>query len=437
MRLFRRNRAAPPAPPASPAITKAPEPEARADSISGSMSLGNSGIMEFLGFGTPGVYGGGALSIEAALQVPAIWAAVNFYGRTLAALPIKIYEKGKDGARSEVSDHPAAYVFNQAAHAELTAFDWRQQAFTDFSTYGRHVSFLEFNGKNELLAVWPLEVSRLDVRRPGGKLSYAYRDARAHRKYVASEVIDLMMMPSGNGLSARSPIFSNSEVIGLALAVSRYGGRFFDKGGVPFFALEGPIATPAGATRAAEDMTAAIQEAAETGRNAIALPTGHKISPLGVEPEKMQMVEVKKYLVEEFARIWNLPPVFLQDLSKGTYSNTEQQDLHAVKHSIFPLVRKFEQQVNLKVFGPGARLYAEVNLDALARGALKDRAEALARQISTGQITPNEARRMDNRPDIAGGEGLYMQGAMMPIADLGLGKTPGATPKEGEGDDET
>jgi HK97 family phage prohead protease len=93
-----------------------------------------------------------------------------------------------------------------------------------------------------------------------------------------------------------------------------------------------------------------------------------------------------------------LPPAFLQDLSSGTFSNTEQQDLQLVKHLIAHWAKAFEDELNLKLFGQRRRAqYAEHNLDGIMRGDFKSRSKALARAIQTAQLTPNEARALENR----------------------------------------
>lgn len=411
---------------AVPAVQGAAPAEKRELPRIGEMASSDPRIMEFLGMGTPGVTGE-PVTIDTALRVPAIWSAVNFYASAMASLPIKIHVKNEDGTRAEASDHPAAWVLNKGANDELTAFDWRQSSFGEYHTAGRTVSFMEHDGKGDLVALWPMEHENLTVRRTGGKLIYAYGSRGT--PYRASDVMDLVMMPRGNGLTAKSPVHSHADTIGLALAVTRYGARFFDNGGVPPFTVSGPIRSAGGVARASDDLTQAVVDASAKGSNALALPEGHTLTTLGLEPEKMQMVEVKRFLIEEFSRIWNIPPVFLHDLTHGTFSNTEQQDLHFIKHCLAPLVKKFEQQVNLKLFGRESRFYAECNLDALARGVLKDRAEARARQISTGQLTPNEARRQDNRESLPGGDQLLVQGAMVPLV------APAAPKKEGSEDE--
>jgi phage portal protein BeeE len=116
-----------------------------------------------------------------------------------------------------------------------------------------------------------------------------------------------------------------------------------------------------------------------------------------------------------------LPPVFLQDLTNGTLSNNEQQDLHLTKHTIKRYAEQFEQECNLKLFGWKKRdRFVELNLDGLLRGDFKTRMEGYASAIQSGQMTPGETRDMENRPRLPGDDKLYMQGAMMPLDKLGL-----------------
>ena len=59
------------------------------------------------------------------------------------------------------------------------------------------------------------------------------------------------------------------------------------------------------------------------------------------------------------------------------------------------------------------------NLDALQRGDFKSRTEALARAINTGQLMPDEARALENRPPAEGGDRLYIQQATVPLTMAG------------------
>lgn len=358
------------------------------------------------------------VTIESALGVPAVWAAVNFLSDTLASLPIKAYERTDKGARAMPEDE-ITDLFNHAASDEMDAFAWRRGFWQDVFTAGRHVSFIEGAAKGTPKNLWPLEIARTRVRRSNGRTFYNYDDYGRPRPYAAADVLDLSFMPGADRLGSRSPIYTHAATIGLAQAVARYGTRFFDNGGVPPFAVSGPLKTPGGVERAGDQLTEAVVAAAQKGGNAIALPEGHTLTPIGADPERSQMVDTRRFLIEEIARIYGLPPVFLQDLTHGTFSNTEQQDLQLVKHCIARWANAKEKQANLKIYGRGNRqFYLEHNLEGLMRGDLKSRAEAIAQKINSGQVTLNEARALDNRPELPGGNSLLVQGAMVPAESL-------------------
>lgn len=381
-------------------------------------------LLQFFGFGVDGATE--VVSIQSALTVPAVWAAVNFLSRTMAALPIKVYKK-TDAGREAVSGDSISLVLNEAANDEINSFKFRQSFWLDVFTYGRGLAFVERNGRGEVINLWPLEADKTTVRRRGGKTTYKYKEAgRPTVTYAASEVIDITFMPASDRLGAHSPIYSNAETIGLALAVTRYGARFFKNGGVPPFTISGPMQTPGGVQRASAELTTAVKDAAANGGNAIAVPDGHTLTPLGVDPEKMQAVDVQRFIVEQVARIYGMPPAFLQDLTHGTFSNVAQQDLALSKHTISPHVVAWDQEANLKLFGRSEReTYCETSLAGLLRGDFKARAEANASKINTGQLTLNEARALENLPVVDGGDQVLIQGAMIPADKAGqnLAKT--------------
>ncbi|MGF7005807.1 phage portal protein [Aminobacter sp. BE322] len=375
-------------------------------------------IVDFLGL--HGISASGKrVTIDNALGVPAVWAAVNFLSGTLAGLPCVLYRKTGKG-RDKVSGGLAT-ILHDAVNDETSSFDWRKSFFDSVFTGGRGLTFIERNDARKVANLWPLDPTRATVMRVDGRKSYEYRDGGRTHVYAASEVIDMAYMLRSDMLRHRSPILTNKDSIGLALAVTDYGAKFFNNGGVPPFVLTGPFNSPGALSRSATDMEHAVREAAEKKKLALSLPTGHDIKSIGVDPEKSQLVELQRFIIEQVARIYSLPPVFLQDLTHGTFSNTEQQDLHLTKHTLTRLAEQFEQELNLKLFGrSNNRQYVELNLDGLLRGDFKSRMDGNARAIQTGQMTPDEAREMENRPAMGGAAGkLHMQGAMLPIDKLG------------------
>jgi HK97 family phage portal protein len=216
-------------------------------------------------------------------------------------------------------------------------------------------------------------------------------------------------------IDVRGPIMTNKDVIGLVIASSRYGSKAFQSGGIPPVALQGPFASGAAAQRASEDVANATIKLAREGRPVMALPAGHELKSIGFSPEEMQLIELQKFCIEQVARIYSLPPVFLQDLSTGTFSNVEQQDLHFVKHTLRRWIEQAEQEMNLKLFGRESDLSVRFNVDSLLRGDLKTRMEAHATAIQNGIKTPNEVRDLEELEPRQNGDDLLIQGATVPI----------------------
>lgn len=356
---------------------------------------------------------------DSAMTVPAVAAAVTFLSGAMANLPLHLFnDKGTAGVERDRTD--LAKILNEAANEEWSSFAARRYFWSQvFSAPGRGLFWIERVGP-KILGLWPMDASTTVVQRVQGRRVYRYDG----KTYAASEVIDVPFLLKADQISSHSAFVMAAKAIQLALAMGDYASGFFAGGGVPPLALTGPM--PAGAEavkRAQSDIKRAIDAAKSNNEPVFPIPAGYELKPVGFEPDKGQMTEARRLQVEELARVWGLPPVFLQDMTHGTFSNTEQQDLFLVKHLISRWAKALEDELNLKLFGAKRnKRYVEHNLDGLMRGDLKSRMEALAMGVQTALLTPDEGRALDNRGPKEGGDKLYIQGATVPL---------GTQPKEG------
>lgn len=352
------------------------------------------------------------VTIDSALTVPAVAAAVAFLSRTMAALPLHAYRTTKDGPK-KISGKIETVV-HDAPNESMDSFKFRQYFWQQVFTGGRGLSWIE-RAPQGVEALWPLDPTKTTIRRQAGVVSYESEG----KIYPAADVIDVPFMLKPCGLQHYGPITMASKAVQLALAMNDYASNFFAGGGVPPLALTGPL--PAGAeavNRQLADINRAIDTAKKSGKPITPIPGGYELKPVGFDPEKGQMTDARRFQIEEIARAYQLPPVFLQDLSRATFSNAEQQDLHLVKHLIGQWAEAFEGELNLKLFGRGnSGRYVEHNLDGLLRGDFKSRIDGITRGIQAGLITPNEGRALENRPKSANkfADDLFMQGGTVPL----------------------
>lgn len=350
------------------------------------------------------------VTVETALEVPAVWDAVTFLSRCLANLPLHPFQDA-DGEAKRINGD-LSMILDEAPNAEWTSFAWRQYTWQQVFTGGRGLSWIERRGITPI-GIWPMDPALTTIARVKGRKVYKFNGL----EYPAADVIDIPFMLKTDQISHYSPILKHRKTIGIAIAMSNFAGNFFANGGMPPLSLEGPMPSGADAfKRAMADIKRAVDMARAANSAFFAMPPGHSLKPVGIDPDKGQMTEARLFQIQEIARIFGLPPVFLQDLSQGTFSNTEQQDLQLVKHLIAHWAKAFEDELNLKLFGQRRRKrYVKHNLDALMRGDFKSRIAALAQGIQTMQITPDEARALEDRPAKPGGDKLYRQGATVPI----------------------
>lgn len=367
-------------------------------------------FLQVMGWGDLFASSGVNVNVDTALGVPAVWSAVNFIAGTIAGLPLQVYRKtdeGRERVKGDIAD-----ILHHVVNDGMSSFEWRKYSFEQVLTGGRSITYIERNNSGAVVNLWPLDPTKVRVQMQlDGRKTYH----TSSRVYEASEVIDVPFMLKANMFEHRGPIGSNKDAIGMAIAASRYGSKAFQSGGIPPAVLQGPFQSGAAASRASEDVANTTLKLAKEGRPIMALPLGHELKSIGLSPENMQLIELQRFSIEQIARIYSLPPVFLQDLTHGTFSNTEQQDLHFVKHTIKRWVEQFEQEMNLKLFGRKSEFYVEFNVDGLLRGDLKTRMEAHATSIQNGIRTPNEVREIENMQAKENGDDLLIQGATVPL----------------------
>ena len=377
-------------------------------------------FLSVMGWGDFAAAAGVTVNVDTAMGVPAIWAAVNFIGGTLAGLPLHVYRK-TDAGRERVTEGFGATI-NTAVNDEMSSFEWRKYMFEQVLTGGRSITYIERDEGGNVRNLHPIDPNGVLVERKVTSQGFPAKSYRYNQRiFKARDIIDLTFMVKANQLDPRGPIATNKDAIGMAIAASQYGAKAFQSGGIPPAVLQGPFQSGAAASRASEDVAAATAKLAKEGRPIMALPLGHELKSVGFSPEQMQLIELQRFSIEQIARIYSLPPIFLQDLTRSTFTNSEQQDLHFVKHTLKRWIEQAEQEMNLKLFGRGSDQYVEFNVDGLLRGDFKTRMEAHATSIQNGIRTPNEVRDLENMSARDEGDDLMIQGATVPIKNQVIG----------------
>jgi hypothetical protein len=112
-------------------------------------------------------------------------------------------------------------------------------------------------------------------------------------------------------------------------------------------------------------------------------------------------------------------------MSKMTFNNTEQLAIQYVKYTILPVVETMAQELSRKLLTEEEKaqgLKFNFDLNSLLKADTQNRAEYLSKLINAGVLSINDARRIENMPDIDGGDNHFLQVNMMEINKLASSK---------------
>jgi HK97 family phage portal protein len=121
---------------------------------------------------------------------------------------------------------------------------------------------------------------------------------------------------------------------------------------------------------------------------------GLKAESAGTIPKDAQVTESRQHQVEEICRWFGVPPHKVAHLLRSTFNNIEHQGLEFVRDALTPWAERMRQEADVKLMPFGNRLLrTRFDLDWLAEGDAKNKAEADAQLVQNGLMSRDEVRR--------------------------------------------
>ena len=391
---------------------------------------------------------GKAVTERSAMQMTAVYSSVRILAEAVAGLPIHVYKYTDDGGKEKAIDHPLYHLLHDEPNPEMSSFVFRETLMTHLLLWGNAYAQVIRNGKNEVVALYPLMPNKMTVDRDSnGQLYYSYyrgtdEAIRDKEHTVILRPSDVLHIPGlgFDGLVGYSPIAMAKNAIGMAIACEEYGAKFFANGAAPGGVLEHP-GTIKDPQRVRESWQSTFGGSGNANKIAV-LEEGMKYTPIGISPEQAQFLETRKFQINEIARIFRVPPHMVGDLEKSSFSNIEQQSLEFVKYTLDPWVIRWEQSIMRALLSKEekAQYFVKFNLEGLLRGDYQSRMNGYAIGRQNGWMSANDIRELENLDRIPAEEGgdLYLiNGNMLPLRDAGaFANTPTNDGKEEKTDEE-
>lgn len=344
---------------------------------------------------------------ETAMRCAAVFGAVKVLSETVAQLPCHLYRRLPDGGRERAGDHPLEPLLADTANPWTPASEFRLVLQTHLALFGNAYAFVNRDGRQvaELIPLDPHSITVAADSRTSEPI-YTVSGNGGQRSYDRSEILHVRGV--GAGLyQGDSPVSSALEAIGLAIVLEQHGAGLFGRGARPSGVLKHPRAVSADTSaRLRASFGSMFRGGENAGRTAI-LEDGLDFVPLQLTSVDSQFLELRKFQLQEIARIWRVPLHMLADLERVTFSNAEAMGQQFLTFCLLPIPRLWQGAMRITLLTPEERragYYVEFLVDDLARADLAGRFTAYSQAINAGVLNPNEVRSMENRGPYAGGE---------------------------------
>lgn len=331
-----------------------------------------------------------------------VYACVKLRADLLSSVPLMLYrQKGSD---REAVTGGSLHELLRAVNPHWTFAQLIRMTEYSLSLHGSAYWVIErgVNGKGEPKEIWWARPDKMivvpDQQNYLGGFIYEQQGQRI--KLAPSEVIWFRQANPMNEFAGLSPLAAARLSVELGMSGLKSNKALFDQG----MHLGGVISPAGGAPSFGKDQATALEKLIDTKfrgqgkfhRWLIASGGELKVQPMGINPKDAEFVEQMKWSLADVCRVYQVPPVLVQDLENSTYSNFEQALRALWSLCIQPQARMIAGQLNeqlLPMFGNQADRceFDFSGVDALQE-AEDSRWAREQGQITTGAITINEWR---------------------------------------------
>lgn len=392
--------------------------------VKAELAAGHSGWEAVVGGNALPVFGrrshaGTTVSPETAMTLSAVWGCVTRTATVASVLPFDMYRRGAGKVRERV-ENDLSEILSVSPNREQTSLEFWESMIAHMMLRGNGCAERLTIG-NRLVGLRPL-INCAPYRNSDGDLVYDYVDRGKKYRLPSEKVFHLRGFGAGDGLGM-SAVQYGVQSMGSALAADEVSGSFFSNAMMPAGVLNTDQTLNPDQREQLQKMLTAFTGSKRAGK-IIALEAGLKYEQLQMNPEDAQLLATRRFQVEDVCRWFGTPPIIIGHSAEGQTmwgSGVEAIMSSWLTLGMNPMLRRIEDRVlkDLLRGQLGKGFYVEFNREAMLQMDSKAKGEMLAKLVSNGIISRDEARAKLNEAARGGAaDELLAQLAMAPIDQL-------------------
>ena len=299
-------------------------------------------------YGGNPTYTGKPVSQSTALAISTLWACVDALSDDVSTLQLPVFrELPDDQGKMRAKDHYLWKLLNRAANPEMTAKRFKRLMETWRLLWGNAYAEIEISGRGQVVALWPWRPDRVRIVRatPNSPLVYQYKMLDGRTVSVPQYRMLHLRGLSLDGITGLSPIEYHRQTMGLSLAITEHGARFFGQGARPLGILSTPNTLgPEASARMKADWER-IHGGVENAHRVAILEEGLKWQDVGATMVDAQYIETRGLTDEDIARIYKVPQHRIGLLKRATNNNIEQLSIEYVTYTLLPICEEWKEEI--------------------------------------------------------------------------------------------
>ena len=342
---------------------------------------------------------GVTVSPETALECTAVLACVRVLSESIASLPFNVYRRLPGGGKEIAEEQHLHEVLCYQPNSWMTGFEFRELMQSWLLLWGNAYAYIKGGRQGGVTELIPLHPSRMEVKRlTNGKLRYYYTEPTTPiqpqvevTEYRQDEIFHLRWL-SSDGVTGFVPTSLSRDAIGLARATELHSGSFFGNGAQPgtYIETDQPH-KPEVLARFKEQWNDAHQ-GPDKAYKTVVMPFGFHRKQVEIRNDTAQLIETRRYQVEEVARAYRVPPHLLGDLTNVRFSTVEQSAIDFVTFSLIPWCRRWEMACRRDLVVDDKQYFCQFDVNALMAGDYAARSQFIREMANLGALDVDEIR---------------------------------------------
>ena len=373
-------------------------------------------------FGAAGIAGLPVVTEQTAITLSVVYGCQNLIAGAVSALSSPIYRLLADGERDQLYGDPLWWVLNEQFLPRWNAANGWEYLIQSLLMHGDGIGIIHRKGGLQLGTIdgiEPVHPLSVNVIPTPDRKRLIYAIARENGGLEVYDQDDILHFAGFgfNGCRGLSPLRNHLRMTGsVGLATQEYAGRFFANGARPDILLTSDQELNREQANLIRELWEEQYGGLANSHRPAVLGLGTKAAPLSLPLQEAQLLESRRFSVEEICRIYGVPPYMVGHLEKTTSfgKGVEHMGIAFVRFTLRQHLTKIEKEINRKFFRNAGK-FIEFDTFELERADMKSLFEAfriaLGRAGEPGFMTAEEVRNKLNlkrKPQygkLASGEG--------------------------------